>query len=544
METLCMELNLKTIVENKKFWENKNYKLPKFNVNEVHEITKHSPQWVHFGAGNIFRAFPASICQNLLNEGLISSGIITAEGYDYEIVEKCMRKYDNLTINVTLKSDGTVDKEIIASITESLCMNNAKHKDMERLREIFRTGSLKLASFTITEKGYNLKDKNGNFLKSVENDFKNPPSMAESYIGKVASLCFERFKFEKLPLTLLSMDNCSNNGIRLENAILEFAENWVKNGFVEKSFIKYISEEVSFPCSMIDKITPRPSEKVLEILKNDDIANIEPFVTEKNTYIAPFVNGEETEYLIIENNFKNGKIPMDKSHKKGVIFTDRETVDKAEKMKVCTCLNPLHTALAVFGCLLSYTKISEEMKNQSLVKLITNMSRQESLPVVVNPGIINPEEFLSEVINVRFPNDFMPDSPQRIACDTSQKLSVRFGETIKAYVNSKKFHINDLKYIPLVIAGWIRYLMGYDDDGKKFELSPDPYIENLRPVVDKLCFGKSDNAKEVISEIISNESIFGLNLMETPLYEKILGYFIELNSGKNSVADTLKKYAG
>ena len=536
-----MKLNLKSI-EDKKLWKDKGYILPEFDIEKVHKQTKRSPHWVHFGTGNLFRAFPASICQNLLNQGLIATGITAVEGYDYEIVEKSMRKYDNLTINVTLKSDGTTDKEIIASITESLCMTKENEKDMERLREIFKNDSLKLASFTITEKGYNLKDKDGNFLKIVENDFKNPPSVAESYIGKVTALCFERFKNNKLPLTLLSMDNCSHNGTRLERAILEFAENWVKNDFIEDNFIDYLKENISFPWSMIDKITPRPSDDVLKILQEDGIEDISPVITGKNTYTAPFVNGEETEYLIIENNFKNGKIPLNKSNKKGVIFTDKETVDKTEKMKVCTCLNPLHTSLAIFGCILSYTKISEEMKNPVLVSLIRNLSERESLPVVVNPKIIDPHKFLDEVITIRFPNSFMPDSPQRIACDTSQKLSVRFGETIKAYQNSEIFELSSLEYIPLIISGWIRYLMGYNDKGEKFELSPDPYIEVLKHLIDKLEFGKNDNSDEVIMEIISNKSIFGLDLRDTPLCDKILGYFKELNSGVNSVINTLKKY--
>ncbi len=536
-----MKLNLKEL-ENKEQWEEKDYILPEFNISEVRKQTQLSPQWIHFGTGNIFRAFPVSICQNLLNQKLISTGIIAVEGYDYEIIKECMKKYDNLTINITLKSDGTIKKEILASITESLNMTNEDEKDMNRLREIFKNESLKLATFTITEKGYNLKDNNGKFLKIVEDDFKNPPSIAESYIGKITALCFERYKHKKLPLTLLSLDNCSHNGTKLEKAIIEFAENWVKNGFIEKDFIDYIREEISFPWSMIDKITPRPSEEVLEILKQDGLEDITPFVTEKNTYIAPFVNGEETEYLIIENNFKNGKIPLNKSNKKGVIFTDKETVDRTEKMKVCTCLNPLHTTLAIFGCLLSYTKISEEMKNPLLVKLITKISTKESLPVVVNPKIIDPEQFLNEVINIRFPNNFMPDTPQRIACDTSQKLSVRFGETLKSYIHSEKLNLSDLKYIPLVFAGWIRYLIGINDNGEKFELSPDPLINKLKPIIDKLVFGKNDNSKEVVYEILSYESIFGLDLTKTPLYEKILNYFKEMNNGKNSVEETLKKY--
>lgn len=101
-------------------------------------------------------------------------------------------------------------------------------------------------------------------------------------------------------------------------------------------------------------------------------------------------------------------------------------------MKVCTCLNPLHTALAIFGCLLGYTLISEEMKNPLLKKLVETIGWKEGMPVVINPGILRPEDFLTEVLTVRIPNPFMPDTPQRIATDTSQKLPIRFGETIKA----------------------------------------------------------------------------------------------------------------
>ena len=98
-------------------------------------------------------------------------------------------------------------------------------------------------------------------------------------------------------------------------------------------------------------------------------------------------------------------------------------------MKVCTCLNPLHTCLAIFGCLLGYRKISDEMKDRELVKLVETVGYKEGLPVVVDPIILSPKEFIDTVLKVRVPNPFMPDTPQRIATDTSQKLAVRFGET-------------------------------------------------------------------------------------------------------------------
>ena len=82
-----------------------------------------------------------------------------------------------------------------------------------------------------------------------------------------------------------------------------------------------------------------------------------------STYIAPFVNAEECEYLVVEDRFPNGRPPLEKA---GVMFADRQTVEQVERMKVSTCLNPVHTGLAVFGCLLGFTKISAEMQDPDL----------------------------------------------------------------------------------------------------------------------------------------------------------------------------------
>ena len=87
------------------------------------------------------------------------------------------------------------------------------------------------------------------------------------------------------------------------------------------------------------------------------------------------------------------------------------------------------------------------MQDEDLVKLVETVGYKEGLPVVVNPGILDPKEFIDTVLKVRVPNPFMPDTPQRIATDTSQKLAIRFGETIKAYANAKDRDVADLKLI-------------------------------------------------------------------------------------------------
>lgn len=536
-----MRLNEQGLV-NRKQWEEKGYNLPKFDREAVTAATKENPFWIHFGPGNIFRAFQANVVQNLLNEGLLDRGIVAAEGYDYEIIEKMNHPHDDYNLLVTLKADGNVEKTVIGSVVESLTVDSLNEKDFGRLIEIFGKDSLQIVSFTITEKGYSLVNGKGESLPGVEDDFANGPKKAMSYMGKVAALLYARYEAGQKPVAMVSMDNCSHNGDKLYAAINTFAEKWVANGVADAGFKAYVNDKskVSFPWSMIDKITPRPDASVEAILKEDGIEELDPVITSKNTYVAPFVNAEECEYLVIEDAFPNGR--PDALTKGGIMFTERETVDKVEKMKVCTCLNPLHTALAVYGCLLGYEKISEEMKDAELKKLVETIGYVEGLPVVVNPGVLDPKEFIDTVLNVRIPNPFMPDTPQRIATDTSQKLAIRFGETIKAYAASDELNVADLKLIPLVFAGWLRYLMAVNDNGGKFELSPDPLLDTVCPYVAGFELGKEADVEATLKPVLENAKIFGVNLYEVGMADKVCSYFSELIAGKGAVRATLKKY--
>lgn len=538
-----MKLN-KAGLENRAQWETAGYALPQFDREAVTAATKEAPFWIHFGAGNIFRAFQANVVQRLLNEGVLDRGLVVAEGFDYEIVEKMNRPHDDYTILVTLKADGNVEKTVIGSVVESCILDSENEQEYNRLKEIFRKDSLQMVSFTITEKGYSLVNGKGETLPAVEADFAAGPEKPASYIGKVASLLYTRYLDGEKPVAMVSMDNCSHNGDKLYAAISAFAKKWTENGKAEAGFLNYINnkEKVSFPWSMIDKITPRPDAYVEEILKKDGVEELEPVITSKNTYVAPFVNAEECEYLVIEDAFPNGRPELEKA---GLMFTERETVDRVERMKVCTCLNPLHTTLAVYGCLLGYEKISEEMKDEELTKMIRTIGLKEGLPVVVNPGVLDPKEFIDTVLNVRFPNPFMPDTPQRIATDTSQKLAIRFGETVKAYQASDQLNTADLKLIPLVFAGWLRYLTGIDDKGNDFTLSPDPLLDTVCPYVADLKPGTDcGDVESKVKPILENEKIFGVNLYEAGMAESVCGYLKEMLAGPGAVRATLKKYVG
>ena len=135
-------------------WADKGYQLPKFDMKAVRQKTHDEPTWLHFGAGNIFRAFPAAVLQNVLDTGAYDRGVIVAEGFDFEIIDKAYRPYGDMSLLVVLKSDGSIEKKVVASVTESLKADPQFGEDWARLEEIFQKPSLQMVSFTITEKGY------------------------------------------------------------------------------------------------------------------------------------------------------------------------------------------------------------------------------------------------------------------------------------------------------------------------------------------------------------------------------------------------------
>lgn len=87
-----------------------------------------------------------------------------------------------------------------------------------------------MISFTITEKGYALRDAKGAFFPFIQSDIDNGPDKAVSAMAVVAALLFERFNTCKAPLAVVSMDNCSHNGEKLRNSITEMVRRVAEKG--------------------------------------------------------------------------------------------------------------------------------------------------------------------------------------------------------------------------------------------------------------------------------------------------------------------------
>ena len=429
---------------------------------------------------------------------------------------------------------------MLASTAASLFCNPKRPDDYAQVQKYFESDELQFASFTITEKGYALKDPSGEFFGYVAAEIANGPEAAASTMGIVAALLLARYEAGAAPIALVSTDNFSQNGRRFRDAVLTIANGWYEAGHVSQGFIEYVSDEsrVSFPWSMIDRITPNPAEAVAQRLAAEGWSDL-PLIPNGPVNFAGFANTEQVHYLVVEDSFPNGRPALELG---GVILTDRETVDKADTMKVTTCLNPLHTGLAVYGCLLGYTKIADEMRDEDLVALVKRLGYDEGMPVVVNPGVIDPKEFIDVLVEHRLPNPSLPDAPQRIAQDTSQKLPIRYGHTINAYLAAGK-STSSLVGIPLVIAGWLRYLEAVDDTRAAFTPSPDPLLAGLqkRLADGGIELGVTDAAAihATMQPILSNSEIFDCDLYEAGLGDRIEGMFAELNAAPGAVRATL-----
>ncbi|MBK5200824.1 MAG: mannitol dehydrogenase family protein [Spirochaetaceae bacterium] len=510
------------------------YELPKFDVEKMRKDTQDNCNWIHFGAGNLFRGFPAARMQDLLEKGLSSTGIVVGECFDFQIIDDIYHKYDNNSLLITLKGTGKVEKKVISSVAASYKASPLESEDYKELKRFFKSPSLQMVSFTITEKGYDISS------PFIQDDILKGPNKAITIMPVITSLAIERFKNGAKPFAFVSMDNCSHNGEKLKAAVISIAKTWVSNKKVNKAFLDYLEDttKVAFPWSMIDKITPRPDPIIKQMLVDEGFEDNEILITDKNTYIAPFVNTEESEYLVIEDTFPNGRPRLEES---GIYFTDRDTVNKVEKMKVCTCLNPLHTAMSIVGCLLGYNKISDEMEDIDIVKYIKGIGYDEGLKVVVDPKIISPKAFIDDVINNRLANPFMPDTPQRISTDTSQKISIRFGETVKAYIADSNLDEGDLKLIPFFMATYIRYLMGINDEGDSFTLSSDPRSEELWVYVKnlKLKLYTIEEAQKLLKPILQLENLWGFDLYNSKLKDVVVEYFVSMVSDRGMVRKSL-----
>lgn len=516
-------------------WDRCEVVLPLYDVKSMVEVTKEAPTWVHFGAGNVFRGLLASLQQRLLNKGVVKTGVIAVEAFDEYVLPKIFAPCDNLSLNVTINGNGTSTKEVIGSIAEAV-----EGTDLSRLREIFTADSLQMATFTVTEQGYILKNSEGEYLPEILEDFEHGLEAPKHTISLVTSLLYSRYQAGGKGIALVSMDQCSKNGKKLRMAVLEVAKAWVARGLVSTGFLLYVKSQrrVAFPWTMVDKRTPQPSQEILESLQKIGMEDMNILYTAKGTVTAPFVNGERAQYLVVEERFPNGRPPLEVA---GVVFGRRAQVIDAEYMRNSACLLPLYTALSIYSCLLGYETISQGMKDVRLVKLLKCLGYEEGFPTVSEICLVDAKVFLDEVLEQRLPNDLFTEKPEIFLENTSAKMAERFGKTVRSSV-AKGQKPSHYVGVPLAIAGWFRYLLAVNDQLEGMVCSADPMLEELQAALSGIVVGEPDSYQGQLQVFLQNRSLFGINLQQSGLIPLIEEMFVDMLSGKQAVGNALGHY--
>lgn len=155
----------------------------------------------------------------------------------------------------------------------------------------------------------------------------------------------------------------------------------------------------------------------------------------------------------------------------------------------------------------------------------------EGLPDGGGPGLSVPESSSTRCCTSVFPTPAIPDTPQRIAADTSQKLPVRYGGTLQRYTQRTDLAVSALEYIPLVFAGWCRYLLGVDDALREMPVSPDPMAPALQALLAGVKVGTPETCTDQLRPILSNAAIFGVDLYQAGLGEKTEAAFRAMLAG-------------
>ena len=223
-------------IQDRAAFEKAGIALPKYDWKQMAQATEDAPVWVHFGAGNIFRGFIAGLQQRLLNVGLAKSGIVAAETFDYDIIDKIYDPHDSMTLMVSLKPDGSTEKEVIAAIAKGVRANASVPDQWAQLKACFVSPAMQMASFTITEKGYALTNVKGEMLPVVLADIEEGPDKARHAMAVVAAMLYARFQAGAYPVAMVSMDNCSHNGEKLRSSVLTIVRGWVEKGHVPAAF--------------------------------------------------------------------------------------------------------------------------------------------------------------------------------------------------------------------------------------------------------------------------------------------------------------------
>jgi mannitol 2-dehydrogenase len=382
-----------------------------------------SPGIVHIGVGNFHRAHQAMYLHKLFNSGQAMDWAILGAGtksYDVVMRDK-LKTQDWLTTVVELDTNG---------LTADVCgsMIDFIENDEKSLIQALCKPEIRIVSLTITEGGYFMDDKTGGFNlahSEIQLDIANFTQPTTVFGVLIKALEIRRSHNVK-PFTVMSCDNIPHNGGVTKRAVIKMA------GEINAELAKWIGENVSFPNSMVDCITPATSA-----LERERLVTLFDIQDNAPVFCEPF------RQWVMEDDFVNGRPPLENV---GVEFVDDVAPFELMKLRI---LNGGHAAIAYPGALLGIHFVHDVMANSLISKYLQKLVQEEIIPTLDDVPGVDFKEYAA-LIESRFANPEVRDTVPRLCQDASNRLPKFILPIIAANLQQG----NDCKGLTLVVALW------------------------------------------------------------------------------------------
>lgn len=413
-----------------------------------YDVSGIRPGILHIGVGNFHRAHQQFYTNMLLNDkdqhewGICGVCLLPS---DEKIVNNLRAQNLNYSLTVCGRN-GEDEVYKIGSLKELIW----GIEDPEAVVRKIADNAIKIITLTITEGGYNLDKETGEFLlndEKIQHDLKKP-AIPATVFGFVAEGLRQRKIQGGNAVTILSCDNLQHNGNTAKRAFMTFIE------AQDKELAAWVEKHVTFPNSMVDRITPATTPEDVERLNRLNGTNDHAPV-----YCEDFVQ------WVIEDRFIAGRPAWERV---GVEFTDDVTA--FENMKL-SLLNASHTLLSYPAFLIGYRKVDQAMGDQNLVKLIRTFMDTDITPFVPAPENTDLEKYKETLIE-RFANHSVSDQVSRLCFDGISKFPVYIIPNLEKMINAGA----DLTRPAFLIASYRHYLKyKTDDQGNIFEIG-EPWM--------------------------------------------------------------------
>ena len=396
---------------------------------------------VHIGVGGFHRAHQAVYLDDVCRAGvsdwsITGAGVLPADAH----MADALAAQDHLYALVT-RDDRSTDVRVIGSITGYVLAAN----DLTPLVARIADPETRIVSMTITEKGYPVDEASGEFMP--------PPAdtLPLSFVALARALRRRRDAGSG-GLTVQSCDNVMGNGDVTRIATLGVC------AMIEPGLEAWVADNVAFPSSMVDRITPQTTDADRAFLAEGyGLVDRWPVVAE--TFIQ----------WVIEDGFPFGRPPYEDV---GVLMTDDVRPYETLKLRI---LNAGHSTVTYMAALVGHTYIHEIMADRPLARYLQQFHDHEATPSLPPVKGIDVTEY-KRVVAERFANPEVRDQVARVCMDGTAKLPKFLIPTVESQLERG----GQVKLSALALAAWCQYLLGTDDRGEAITLSSDPRLEEAR----------------------------------------------------------------